>query len=144
MNTLELLDAVKARYDLPSDYAAAKLLPVGKSAISKWRAKGLTMDDTTGLVVAKLLDLDPAQVFAWLHAERSKSHQEKRVWDAMARRLGQALVLCLVVGLAGVDSQPAAAGVTLPGYTLHAVAALVLAALLGATLRHIRRRPARR
>lgn len=35
--TVEFLDAVKARRDLPSDYAAAKVLGVTRAAVSRYR-----------------------------------------------------------------------------------------------------------
>lgn len=122
MKTLELLEAVKTRYNLPSDYAAAKLLPVGKAAVSAWRSKSVVMDDDCGLVVAKLLELDPGQVFAWLHAERSKSHQAKQVWNGIARRLGTLASVGFLAVILAAGAPRVADAEVLPGYTLYAVA----------------------
>ena len=101
MKTLELLDAVKARHSLPSDYAAAKLLSITHSTISKWRNRGGTMDDETALKVAELLELQPEIVLTWVYAERSKCPAARAALEHAAEVLkGAAAVLVLGLALA--------------------------------------------
>ncbi|KVC55115.1 hypothetical protein WT10_32615 [Burkholderia stagnalis] len=78
--TVEWLDAVKARLDLPSDYAAAKILGVTRQAASGWRNGRQTFDDEVCLRVAEILELDPFEVLATVKIERIKDAERRAVW----------------------------------------------------------------
>lgn len=71
MKTTDFLDAVKAAYNLPSDYALAKKLSVTTSCITNYRANRNFMDDSMALKVAYLLDVEPLQVIACAQIERA-------------------------------------------------------------------------
>lgn len=99
-STIAFLNAVKARYDAPSDYAAAKILGVTHQTVSKWRVGKDFIGDSTALTVARLLEIDPAYVIACAHAERAKKADERAVWVTIMERLGgAAAALLLAFGL---------------------------------------------
>ena len=72
MKTTDFLDAVKATYSLPSDYALAKKLSVTTSCITNYRIKRNFMDDSMALKIAYLLDVEPLQVIACAQIERAE------------------------------------------------------------------------
>ena len=78
--TVEWLDAVKARLDLPSDYAAAKALGVTRSAISGYRTGRSVFDEKTAIRAAEILGVDPFEVIACAHAESSRDERTKAIW----------------------------------------------------------------
>lgn len=72
MKTTDFMDALKAAYSLPSDYALAKKLSVTTSCITNYRLKRSFMDDSMALKIAYLLDLEPLQVIACAQIERTE------------------------------------------------------------------------
>lgn len=78
--TVQWLDAVKARLDLPSDYAAAKALNVTRSAVSKYRLGRSVFDEKTCIRVAEILGVDPLEVIASARVESAKDAQTRNVW----------------------------------------------------------------
>lgn len=83
----QYLDALRVRYDIPSDYQLAKFLNVTRATVSAWR-KGFTMfDDVNAARVAELLDLHPCHVMACMHAARENDHPEiAKMWRDVARQ----------------------------------------------------------
>lgn len=73
MKASEWIDQVKIALDLPSDYAAAKVLNITRSAVSKYRSRESTLDEDTALRVAEVLKINPARVVLDQLAERTKS-----------------------------------------------------------------------
>lgn len=87
--TNQLLDELKARYGLPSDYALGKFLGhKGQSRISHYRSGRSQFDDEEAAKVAGLLDKSPAYVIACAHAERTKSAEQRRIWETIAEKFG--------------------------------------------------------
>jgi hypothetical protein len=84
MKTVDFLDAVKTRHDLPSDYALAAFMEVSKQKISSYRS-GHTLGDDVAVKVAELLDMAPGYVLACVHAERSTDATLAKVWLSLAK-----------------------------------------------------------
>jgi transcriptional regulator with XRE-family HTH domain len=84
----ELLDAIRERHNLPSDYAVAKTMGVPRQLVSRWRQGHGGMSDDHAARVAELLGLDPGHVLARLYAERATSDHARSLWLDLARRLG--------------------------------------------------------
>jgi len=100
MKTTEYLDALSVRYAKDgkplSDYALAKILPVRQQTISRYRKGAGFFDDKVCKTVAELLDLDPAQVIADVHAERTDDKEMKAIWKRIADSFGRAACLILL------------------------------------------------
>lgn len=114
MKTTDYLDALRAHYDLPSDYALAKKWGVSRQFISNYRSGRHTFDDSNAIKVANWLNIDPAIVLADMHAERSKTPEARAAWRSIAKRLTSAAAALLLgfVVLAG----------SVPGPTFAAIA----------------------
>lgn len=86
MNTIELLEAVKVRRGIESDYALAKVLGITQQAVSSYRAGNSKISDDVALTVAEILQLNPLQVIALANAERAKTEAQKARWlDVMEK-----------------------------------------------------------
>lgn len=106
-STVDYLDAVKARLDLPSDYAAAKALGVTPSAVSKYRLGRAHFDDDICVRVAGILDIDVLQVIATVNYERARTESSRALWSGLLEKLsGVAVGVALAVGLVS-DPLPA-------------------------------------
>lgn len=105
MKTVEYLDAVKARHDLKSDYALAKLLHITPTTIYTYRAGRGEMDATTAVKVAELLAVNPLGVIAAVELARAKSEQSRKVWLRYA-----AAVTIAVLGALPFPGSEASAG----------------------------------
>ncbi len=77
LTTVELLNRVKAAYDLESDYSLAKKLSITPQAVSKYMKKRSFLDDRVSFIVAELLDLNPAYVVACTNMERAEKKEDK-------------------------------------------------------------------
>ncbi|MBB5469201.1 transcriptional regulator with XRE-family HTH domain [Paraburkholderia sp. CI2] len=78
--TVEWVDDVKARLDLPSDYAAAKALGVTRSTVSKYRTGQSVFQDATAIRAAEILGIHPFEIIAATRAERSQDERAKAIW----------------------------------------------------------------
>ena len=79
LKTIELIERLKTVYGLPSDYAAAKKLGITCQAISQYRNKGTTFDDSVAVEIAELLELDPFKVVASIHLERAERRRDEKL-----------------------------------------------------------------
>lgn len=120
VKTLELLDAVKSRYSLPSDYALAKFLGVKQQTVSEYRRKGNTLSDETALLVADKLKLPAGAVLAWMHAERAKSPAARKVFEKLARQASRSAAALVLGGfmLAGGGNAVSPAPPAAPGHCI--------------------------
>ena len=102
MNTTQLLDAVKHRLQIHSDYALAARLGMKRQGIRDLRERGLS--DARCVQVAQILEVDPAQVLAWVHAERAQDPAVRKVWEKLAKSIGSAaaaILLALAISISG-------------------------------------------
>lgn len=84
----ELLNALKAKLGVASDYALAQKLGLTRGAISHYQTGRRVFDDETALKAASILEIDPALVLAMVHAERATTDKEKSAWFSIFERLG--------------------------------------------------------
>ena len=113
--TNDFLDAVKARYGLPSDYALAAKVGLTRSGISGYRHGRSKLGEEAALKVAHLLELDEGYVLACMEAERAHSEAAKSAWERLADRLksgGVAAALLLLVATPAPTPASAAPGGT--------------------------------
>lgn len=108
--TNELLDKVKARYGLPSDYALAAKLGMTRAGISGYRNGRSKLGDDAALRVAELLDLNPGYVLACMEAERTHSDAARAAWEKLAdfvKHHGAAAALLMLVAVPALNPTPA-------------------------------------
>lgn len=104
--TGEYLDAVKARLDLPSDYAIAKALEVTPSAVSKYRLGRSAPDDLVCARIAEILHIEPMEVIAAIHFERSNDERARALWESIWGKAVGATALSLTVFAVGLSAAP--------------------------------------
>lgn len=105
--TNELLNAVKARHQVGSDYRLSQLLECRPSAISGYRAGRSRLDESMCLKVAELLQEPAGAILAEVAAERAKRPDIKKAWQKAAAALATAATVLIFMGflpVAGVDS----------------------------------------
>lgn len=86
-STVDFLDALKARHDLKSDYALAKLLGTSRSVVSRYRTGTDTFGEEMALKVAALLDTPAGYILSCIAEERTKCPQVKAAWRKVAEAL---------------------------------------------------------
>ncbi|KVD37924.1 helix-turn-helix domain-containing protein [Burkholderia ubonensis] len=87
--TIDWLDAVKARLDLPSDYAAAKVLGVTRQAVSSWRNGHQPLPEEMCLKMAEILDVSPFEVLATVKIERIRDEERRAVWTRALEKFSE-------------------------------------------------------
>jgi hypothetical protein len=111
--TVQYLDALKARFDLPSDYAAAKYLGVTRAAVSRYRSGHGVFDEKVAIRVAELLSLDPLEVIAACKAESAPDLHIRRVWEnAWGKATGAAVTSAIAACIVGLAAAPSPANST--------------------------------
>jgi transcriptional regulator with XRE-family HTH domain len=101
MKTTEYMTAIKARHNISSDYALAKLLGVTQQAVSKWRNGKATIGDELAPLVGHLLDIDAAKVLADVNAEREHDETMKALWQRMASAFATVACVGTLITLPG-------------------------------------------
>lgn len=99
-NTVEFLDAVKAKHSLTSDYQLSKHLGCTPSAVGNYRHGKSKFDEEMACRIAAELSLEPGYVLACIASERAKKPEVKKAWAHAAELLyGIAATFLLVSGL---------------------------------------------
>jgi hypothetical protein len=78
--SIEILDALKLKLGVKTDYAIHKKLRVTRQYVSKIRNGRDCWSDDLCVLIAELLEVSPILVLATVHAERSKSEVAKKHW----------------------------------------------------------------
>lgn len=87
MKASEWIDRAKAAKGWESDYRAAKELGITRAAVSNYRARESTLDESTAIKVAMAIGVAPASVFLDQVAERTKS-------EPLRSTIAQLCILC--------------------------------------------------
>ncbi|WP_250479029.1 MULTISPECIES: DUF3693 domain-containing protein [unclassified Caballeronia] len=93
----QYLDAAKTELDLPSDYALAKALGVTPSTISKYRLGRSAPDDLVCARIAEILSLEPMEVIAAVHYERSTDERARELWSSIWGKAAGAIATSSIV-----------------------------------------------
>ena len=111
MRTVDFLDLLKKKLELPSDYALAKRLEVDHTCISNYRGGKSAFDSNIALRAAELLGMPAGYVLACIEeerAERTKRPQVKAAWRKVADALAPAIAI-LAVGIGAAAPLPSPA-----------------------------------
>jgi hypothetical protein len=105
--TIDYLNAVKNRLDLPSDYAIAKALHVTRAAVSSYRVGRTSFDNLTALRVAEILDIQPFEVIAAANVERARDGETRSLWErAWGKAVGATAAVTLTACVVGLSVAP--------------------------------------
>lgn len=102
MDTNALLDAVRARHGLTSDYQLGQLMGWSTGKVCNYRAGRSRLGDESALAVANALGMDAGYVLAVVAAERAQSAAARAAWERAAARLSVAASAVLAVWMLGV------------------------------------------
>lgn len=106
-----LLDAVKAKHQIPSDYKLAFFLEVAPGSVKNWRHERSLPDSKTVAKIARELALDPDVLMLQIEAQRAATEHTRAAWLRIAQRLQSGavhLVALVAVALVGIVSSPSA------------------------------------
>lgn len=103
----QLLDAIKARYGVPSERKLAQLMEWSESQLRHYRKGRSSPNDAVAQEIARKLDLGEGMVVAICHAEREQDAQVRAMWQHMARQLSRLTATALAVGFVAAPAPPA-------------------------------------
>lgn len=89
MKTTEYLDGVRAKLDLPSDYALAKVLDITRESVSQLRNGKTSMGIETAMKVGEILGVDGHAVYAHGQIERAKNQQIVDFWKSISEKFSE-------------------------------------------------------
>lgn len=143
--TADYLDALRVKFNVPSDYALFKPTGWSRQHVSRYRTLNGSFDDATAAKVAAWLDIPLAQVLIDMNGQRAKDKEVKSAWESLAKSLATAAVAILAV-MALPDQlgvmPTAQAAQELPMYIMLSLV-IALIAVYGLTRRAPRRRDPR-
>jgi transcriptional regulator with XRE-family HTH domain len=113
----EMLDGIKSRHSIPSDYKLAAYLGVVPGAVKHWRHGRSLPDARVASRLASELGIDPDVLVAQLEAQRASTDEARALWQRIAARLQggavHSFVLACLVALGFMTTPPnAVAAVT--------------------------------
>jgi len=94
-----ILDELKSRYDIESDYKLSQKLNVSRSRVSSWRNGTATVQDDVAATIDNLLKLPTGVTSLEMHAKRSNCPAISDTFHELAKKLAAgALCVCLCFG----------------------------------------------
>ena len=85
MKATELLELVKVKTETPSDYKLAQLMGLSKQKISDMMAGKVKPDAYTYMRIAEILERNVIEIMAEVEAEKAKTEERRKYWDAKAK-----------------------------------------------------------
>ena len=112
--TRELLDAVKRRHGLTSDYQLGKLLNIDRALVSGYMRGARYLAERDAFAVAHALEVEPAAVLALVQLEKARTDEGRKAWRDAVKKLG-GLAAALVLSISsGPTLPPGGAGAAVP------------------------------
>ena len=101
MNSIDnLLDTIKHRHKLNSDYKLSLFLGIGQGNIANYRHKRSMPNVEACEKIAKALDMDPDVLIVYFEAQRAQTNEARARWVKIGHRLqsgaSQAAVIAVV------------------------------------------------
>ena len=84
--TVKLLDRALRMCAPATDYQLAKRLGIKATTIYRCRNRGGTLDNMAAWKLAEMLQMEPAEVIAYMEADRAKTDQQRSFWSAQLPR----------------------------------------------------------
>jgi len=98
MTFREILDQIKARYDLDTDYKACKILQISQSRVSIALKRESTPSDDVIYRCEKLLELPEGSLLIEFQAQRSKCTEAAKILHSISQRMlgtAAAVLFCI-------------------------------------------------
>lgn len=105
----QLLNTIKQRHDLKSDYKLALYLGIGESALANYRHERTLPDAAACVKIAAALDIDPDLLTVQIEAMRAKTDDARRLWERVAQRLQMGFANCALLAIVAIFSIAACA-----------------------------------
>lgn len=113
-----VLDAIKERHGLKSDYKLAIYLGITDGSVRNFRHGRSLPDERICGLLASAAGIDPLILAAQVQAQRSKTAEARSMWEQIAERLALAahgataaiFAAAIAIGLIAADAGPASAG----------------------------------
>lgn len=113
-----VIERIKERHGLKSDYAVCKAFSLSPQNVSGWRKGRSHPDEKMCTILAYAAGLDPLVLAAAMQAQRSKTAEARSIWEQIAERLALAahgataaiFAVAIAIGLIAADAGPASAG----------------------------------
>jgi hypothetical protein len=77
MDNAELLDRCKAKLEIKSDYALAKMLDIPRMRISDYRLGKVKLDEYAYFKIAEILEESPIKLMAMILAKNAKNENKR-------------------------------------------------------------------
>lgn len=87
MTLRELLDLIKARHNLDTDYKTCKILQVSQSRVSRALKLQSCPDDDLLIKAENLLELPPGTLLLEFHAQSAKTDEAARIYRDLAKKI---------------------------------------------------------
>jgi hypothetical protein len=107
-NTLALLERARLQCDPPTWYQVAKRTGIATQTLSRCLNRNGSLDNKGAFALAQLLDMQPADVIAYLEEDRAKNDESREFWRRFLPRLLPAAGLALGLITTPAPSAPAA------------------------------------
>lgn len=112
-----VLDTIRARHSLKSDYQLCKLTDISTPLVSGWRHGKSLPDERMCKRLAEAAGIDPLVLAASMQAQRSKTDEARTLWEAIAERLQTAahglaaafFAVLVAMGIGASDARAASA-----------------------------------
>lgn len=118
-NTEAIIERVRARTDTGTNYAVSKALGMSQSNLARVLKGGSSLGNEACFRAAALLDMDPADVIAYVEEDRAPTPEKKEFWRTRLPRVlpTVAAAALAIVGYkvgAGTDGLAAFAMLAMP------------------------------
>lgn len=87
MKTPDYLDLVRAKLNLPSDYALQKPLQISKTQVSKYRNSLESLSEPVCERIAEILDIPAIQILIDMQIEKAKSPKMQSAWKQALEKI---------------------------------------------------------
>lgn len=105
----QLLDAIKEKHGLKSDYKLALFLGVREQSIGNYRHERTLPDASASAKIAAALDMDADLLTVQIEAMRAKTDDARQLWQRVAQRLQMGFANVKMLALVAMFSVAAAA-----------------------------------
>lgn len=105
----KILDTLREKQGIPSDYQVAKMLGYTKATVGHWRTGHAQMGPDAIAKIAPLIGEDAAELTATVEAERAKTDEAKAIMQALAD--SRMLEMLIASGAVKVDKAAVRAAV---------------------------------